>query len=82
MLSKAFPVFIRGPPEYRWIGVCGAEFDAAHRRPYIYTEEQVAKLLATARALPSPMSPLRPLTLYTMLMLAYCAGLRLREVYI
>jgi integrase/recombinase XerD len=53
---------------------------AAHRRPYIYTEEEVAKLLATARSFPSPMSRLLPLTLYTMLVLAYCAGLRLREV--
>ncbi|MGH9437611.1 MAG: tyrosine-type recombinase/integrase [Terriglobia bacterium] len=52
---------------------------AAHRRPYIYTEQEVAKLLTTARSFPSPMSALLPLTLYTMLVLAYCAGLRLRE---
>jgi integrase/recombinase XerD len=53
---------------------------AHHRRPYIYTEDEVAKLLATARSFPSPMSPLRPVCLYTMLVLAYCAGLRIREV--
>jgi integrase/recombinase XerD len=53
---------------------------AAHRRPYIYTEGEVVKLLATARSFPSPMSPLRPLSLYTMLVLAYCAGLRIREI--
>lgn len=29
--------------------------------------------------MPSPLAPLRPLTLYTMLILAYCAGLRLGE---
>jgi integrase len=29
---------------------------------------------------PSPQAPLRPLSLYTMLVLAYCAGLRLREI--
>lgn len=56
------------------------EVQAAHRRPYIYTEEEVVNLLATARSFPSPMSRLLPRTLYTMLVLAYCAGLRLREV--
>jgi integrase/recombinase XerD len=56
------------------------QVQTAHRRPYIYTEEEVAQLLATARSFPSPVSRLLPLTLYTMLVLAYCAGLRLREV--
>jgi integrase len=51
-----------------------------HRRPYIYTEEEVRRLLATARSFPSPLAPLRPLSLYTMLVLAYCAGLRLSEI--
>ena len=50
------------------------------RRPYIYTPQEVRHLLETARAFPSPLSPLRPLTLYTMLVLAYCAGLRLGEL--
>lgn len=49
-------------------------------QPYIYTEEEVERLLATARGFPSPRAPLRPLTLYTMLILAYCAGLRLGEI--
>jgi site-specific recombinase XerD len=49
-------------------------------RPYIYTEEEVERLLTTARGFPSPRAPLRPLTLYTMLTLAYCAGLRLGEI--
>ena len=53
---------------------------AAHRRPYIYSEEDIRRLLATARAFPSPLAPLRPLSLYTMLLLAYCAGLRLSEL--
>ncbi len=56
------------------------EVRALHRRPYIYTEEEVAKLLETARSFTSPTSALRPFTLYTMLVLAYCAGLRIREV--
>ena len=50
------------------------------RRPYIYTEDEVRRLLHTARNFPSPRSPLRPPILYTMIVLAYCAGLRLGEV--
>jgi integrase/recombinase XerD len=49
------------------------------RKPYIYTEEEVRRLLAAALNMPSPLAPLRPLTLYTMSILAYCAGLRLGE---
>ena len=52
----------------------------AHRRPYIFTEQEVCQLFATAISFPSPQSLLRPLTLYTMLALAYCAGLRLGEI--
>jgi len=51
-----------------------------HRRPYIYSEDEVRRLLATALSFPSPLAPLRPLSLYTMLILAYCAGLRLSEI--
>ncbi len=50
------------------------------RRPYVYTPQEVRQLLDTAREFPSPRSPLRPLTLYTMIVLAYCAGLRLGEL--
>lgn len=53
---------------------------ASHRRPYIYTEDEVAKLLDVARHLPSRLSPLRTLSAYTMLLLTYCAGLRIQEV--
>jgi integrase len=53
---------------------------AERRKPYIYTHQQVRQLLETARTLPSPRAPLRPLTLYTMLVLAYCAGLRIGEL--
>lgn len=49
-------------------------------RPYIYTEDEVRLLLETARHYPSPKAPLRPLTLYTMLVLGYCAGLRIGEI--
>ena len=37
-------------------------------------------LLTTALEMPSPRAPLRPLTLYTMVILGYCAGLRLGEL--
>lgn len=51
-------------------------------RPFIYTTDQVELLLRTALEYPAPTtrSPRRPLTLYTMLILAYCAGLRLGEI--
>jgi integrase len=50
------------------------------RRPQVYSDEQIQLLLQTALTFPSPKAPLRPLTLYTMLVLAYCAGLRRREI--
>jgi integrase/recombinase XerD len=50
------------------------------RRPYIYTEHEIRRLLHTALELPSPLAPYRPQTVYTMLVLAYCAGLRLAEI--
>jgi len=55
--------------------------DRNHRcHPYIYTVEEVERLLKTARRYPSPRAPLRPLTLYTALAITYSAGLRLGEV--
>lgn len=50
------------------------------RRPYIYTVDEVQQLLHTARRYPSPRAPLRPLTLATMVLMAYCTGLRLGEL--
>lgn len=51
-----------------------------HRRPYICTTEDIRRILDTARTFPSPKAPLRPLSLYTMVVLAACAGLRLGEL--
>jgi len=51
-----------------------------YRRPYIFSEQEVFCLLETALRFPSPRSPLRPQTLHLMLVLAYCAGLRLGEI--
>jgi integrase len=48
-------------------------------RPYIYTTDEVGRLLEAALQYPSPNAPLRPIGLRTMLVLAYCAGLRLGE---
>jgi integrase len=50
------------------------------RKPHVYTDEEVQRLLQAALSFPSPMAPLRPLSLFTMLMLAYCAGLRVSEI--
>ena len=49
-------------------------------KPYIYSAEEVRLLLETARHFPSPKAPLRQPTLYTMIVLAYCAGLRVGEI--
>ena len=51
-----------------------------HRRPYLFSEHEVHCLLETALSLPSRQSPLRPQTAHMMLILAYCAGLRIGEV--
>ena len=50
------------------------------RQPHLYTDEEIQRLLQAALSFPSPMAPLRPLSLYTMLMLAYCAGMRVSEI--
>jgi len=50
------------------------------RKPHIYTPADVQKMLDVARSYPSPRARLRPLSIYTMLLLAYCAGLRRGEL--
>ena len=51
-----------------------------YRRPYIFSDQEFLRMLETALDLPSPLSPLRPRTVHMMLVLAYCAGLRLGEI--
>ena len=51
-----------------------------NRRPHLYSDEEIRKILQSALAYPSPKATLRPISLFTMLMLAYCAGLRGREI--
>jgi integrase/recombinase XerD len=50
------------------------------RKPYIFSPTEIQQLLATAHHYPSPFVPLRPHTLHTMVILAYCAGLRRSEL--
>jgi integrase len=50
------------------------------RKPHIYSPADVRRMLEVARTYPSPRVPLRPLSIYTMLLLAYCAGLRRDEL--
>jgi integrase/recombinase XerD len=50
------------------------------RRPYIYTVDEVQRLLEAAHTYPFLRVSLRPLTLSTMMLLAYGAGLRLGEL--
>jgi integrase len=51
-----------------------------YRRPRVFTESEVGQLFETARSFASPKAPLRPLTVYTMLAVLYCAGLRVGEL--
>ena len=51
-----------------------------YRKPHIYSPADVRRMLDIARSYPSPRAPLRPLSLHTMLLLAYCAGLRRSEL--
>ena len=51
-----------------------------HRRPCICTTEDIRRVLDAARTFPSPRALLRPVSLYTMVVLAVCAGLRLGEL--
>ena len=50
------------------------------RKPHIYSPADVRRMLDIARSYPSPRAALRPLSIYTMLLLAYCAGLRRGEL--
>jgi integrase/recombinase XerD len=51
-----------------------------YRAAYLYTDDEVRRILQAALAYPSPKAPWRPIWLFTMLMLAYCAGLRDGEI--
>jgi integrase/recombinase XerD len=50
------------------------------RRPYIFTEAEIRRLLEATQTFACKRAPLRALSLYTMVLLTYCAGLRIGEV--
>lgn len=50
------------------------------RQPHIYPEAEICSLLAVARSFPAPDTPIRPVMLYTIVVLAYCVGLRIGEI--
>lgn len=51
-----------------------------HRQPYIFSEQEIQCLSETALRLPSPPQSLRPRTAHMMMLLGYCAGLRIGEL--
>ncbi len=58
----------------------GRRVQQIHRRPYIYTEAQIVRLMEVAQSFESRLAPLRALSLYTMILPIYCAGLRMGEL--
>jgi integrase/recombinase XerD len=66
--------------------ILSADGDAARRiqqnqrRPYIYSEAQIVHLLEVTRTFEFHGAPLRALSLYMMILLTYCAGLRISEL--
>ena len=52
----------------------------AQRCPYIYSEAQILRLLEVTRTFEYRAAPLRALSLYMMVLLTYCAGLRISEL--
>lgn len=54
--------------------------DRNRRRPHVYSAEEIERLLVAALTLPAPRSPLLPATTFTMIALAYSAGLRIGEL--
>ena len=52
----------------------------SQRKPFIYTEAQMLQLLETTKSFESNKSPLRAASLHMMILLTYCAGLRIGEL--
>lgn len=80
VLSKALARIDSNTKVISWDGRIKCRAAQQHRQPYIFSESEICRILETARTFPSPRAPLRPHTMYTMLVLAYCAGLRLGEI--
>src|SRR5262249_11090196 len=76
IMSRVGPTIEQIPPDKRIF----KEAKQQYRRPHIFSEQEVVSLLEAALSFPSLQSPARPQTLHMMLVLAYCAGLRLGEI--
>jgi integrase/recombinase XerD len=75
-LSRVDPTVVKIP----WDKRIFQQAQHRYRKPYIFSDQEFLRLLGTALRFPSPQSPLRPQTLHMMLVLAYCAGLRIGEI--
>jgi integrase/recombinase XerD len=68
------------------VAILPADSDAARqvkqlqRCPYIYSEAEILRLLEVTRTFEYRGAPLRALSLYMMVLLTYCAGLRISEL--
>jgi integrase/recombinase XerD len=80
ILTKARYRLDPGIPPKRFNPRPEREAARQHRRPHIFSQADIRHMLDVARSYPSPNVPLRPLSLYTMILLAYCAGLRRGEI--
>ena len=80
LLTKARHRLDPGIPPKRFDARPEREVAREHRRPHIFSPSDVRNMLNVARSYPSPNAPLRPMVLYTMVLLAYCAGLRRSEL--
>jgi integrase len=79
-LSKALSRIDPTVATIAWDKRISREARRQYRRPYIFSEQEIRALLEAAQSFPCPRSPLRPRTVHTMLVLAYCAGLRIGEL--
>lgn len=80
VLHKAVSRVDPSCPKMAWRKRIEREAYQHHRKPCIFSHEEVRRIFATARTFPSPQSPLRTQGIYAMLVLAYCAGLRVGEI--
>ena len=80
LLSKALSRTDPMTETIPWDKRIAQEARKRHRQPYLFSEQEIRSLLETALRLPSPKSPLRPQSVHTMLVLGYCAGLRIGEI--
>jgi len=78
--SKALSRIDPAVEDIAWDSRFGRDARRQYRRLYIFNEAEIRALLDAARSFPSPRSPLRPPTVHMMLVLAYCAGLRIGEL--